>query len=59
MGIFGKIIQGVADIATMPIDVVKDVIGLSAVYKDEPYTLKKAKKLKTKTEEIYDALDED
>jgi len=61
MGIFGKITQGIIDTALIPLDVAKDVATLGGVNTDqeEPYTLQKAKKLRDKAEEIYDALDDD
>lgn len=60
MGFFGKLTQGVIDVATTPIDVVKDIATLGGVLtdEDEPYTVKKIKKLRDKAEEIYDSLDD-
>lgn len=59
MGLFGKITQGIIDVALTPVDIVKDVTTLGGVLtdEDEPYTLQKLKKLKNKAEEIYDELD--
>jgi hypothetical protein len=60
MGIFGKITQGIIDVATTPIDIVKDVATLGGVNtdQDEPYTVQKIKKLSRKAKEIYEELDE-
>lgn len=60
MGFFGKLTQGVIDVATTPIDVVKDIATLGGVLtdEDEPHTVKKIKKLRDKAEEIYDSLDD-
>lgn len=61
MGLLGKVIQGIIDVAATPIDVAKDIITLggTSTEQEEPYTLQKMKKLKKKAEEIYDSLDED
>ena len=61
MGLFGKLTQGIIDIALIPADMAKDVITLGGVStdQDKPYTLQKAEKLRKKAEEIYDSLDED
>jgi len=60
MGFFGKILQETIDVATTPIDVIKDVatIGGYLTDEDEPYTVQKAKKLAKRFEEIYESLDE-
>lgn len=59
MGLFGKLIQGAVDVATTPIDIVKDVatLGGALTDEDEPYTVQKARKLAEKAGEIYDELD--
>lgn len=59
MGIFGKIAQGLIDVATTPIDIIKDVatLGGSITGEDEPYTVQKMKKIGKKAEEIYEELD--
>ena len=61
MGLFGKITQGIIDVATTPIDIVKDVVTLggASTEQKEPYTSQKMKKLKKKLEDIYNSLDED
>lgn len=61
MGLFGKIAQGLIDVVTTPVDVIKDVVTLggASTEQEEPYTLQKMKKLKKKAEEIYESLDED
>lgn len=60
MGLFGKITQGLIDIALTPVDIVRDVVTLGGVNTDqeEPYTVQKIKKLKDKAEDVYDSLDE-
>lgn len=61
MGILGKLTQGIIDVATTPIDIVKDAMTLGGIItdQDEPYTIQKIKKLKEKAEDIYNALDDD
>lgn len=59
MSILGKLAKGIIDIATLPIDVVKDVATLGGVNtdKEEPYTWSKLKKIQKDGEDIYNELD--
>jgi len=59
MGIFGKITKGLIDTVLLPVDIVKDVVTFGGINTDqeEPYTVKKIKKLKDEAEDIYDSLD--
>lgn len=60
MGLFDKLIKTSLNIATTPIDIVKDVVTLGGDTIDggEPYTVKKIKKIIQNTEEIQDEIDE-
>lgn len=58
MGIFGKLIKTTIDIATTPIDIVKDVSTLGgAITEEESALVKKVKRLKEDVEEIRDEAD--
>jgi len=60
MSIFGKLLKTGFDLATMPVDVVKDVATLGGVLtgERETYTGQKLKRLERDAEEIRDELDE-
>ena len=60
MRIFGKITKGLIDSALLPIDIAKDIVTLGGINtnQEEPYTVKKIKKLRDEAEDIYDSLDE-
>lgn len=60
MGLFGKIIKTVIDVAGTPIDVVKDIatMGGALTDEDEPYTLQQLKKIGKDVEDIKEKLDE-
>lgn len=58
MGLFGKLLKTTIDIATTPIDVVKDVATLGGSITDEESALvKKARRLKNDVEEMRDEAD--
>jgi hypothetical protein len=48
MGLFGKIVATVVNVATLPVAVVKDVVTLGGVASDqrEPYIVQKLKQIK-------------
>ena len=55
MGIFGKLIKTAIDIATTPIDLIKDAATLGGAITDEESALvKKAHRLKEDVEEMRD-----
>lgn len=60
MGIFGKILKTTFDIATTPIDVIKDAATMGGVLtdQDESYTSKKFKRLGDDLEETRNELDD-
>ena len=53
MGLFGQIIKTVINIATLPVDIVKDVVTLGGTMseQDEPYTAQKLDKIKEEASE--------
>jgi len=53
MGFFGKLIDAAVNVALTPVDVVMDVatLGGAMTEEDEPYTVKRIKKVVEKTEE--------
>ena len=58
MGIFGKLLKTTIDIATTPIDVVKDAATLGGAITDEESALvKKARRLKNDVEGMRDEAD--
>jgi len=58
MGFFGKLLKTTIDIATMPIDIVKDVATLGGLIIDEESALaKKARRLKRDVEEMRNEAD--
>ena len=61
MGLFSKILKGTIQVATTPIDVVKDVATMGGVLtdQDESYTEKKLRKLSETAEDIEDAIDDE
>lgn len=60
MSIFGKLLKTAFDIATVPVDIVKDVVtmGGAMTEQNEPYTVKKIDRLCDDAEEIRDSLDD-
>lgn len=54
MGFFGSLIKTGLDVATTPIEVVKDVatLGGACTDEDEPYTVKRLKRLARDCEDI-------
>lgn len=60
MGLFGKLLKTIIDIATMPIDIVKDVatLGGALTDQDKPYTAQKFERLGGDLEEIRDEVDD-
>ena len=59
MGLFKKLIKTSLNVVSTPIDIVKDVatMGGALTDQDEPYTVKKAKKILENTEEVQDEID--
>ncbi len=58
MGLFGKLLKISIDVATIPIDIVKDVATLGGAITDEESALvKKARRLKEDLEETRDEVD--
>jgi len=58
MGLLGKIIKTGIDIATLPIDAVKDVVTLGgSITDEESAVLKKGKRLMSDVDEMRDAAD--
>jgi len=60
MSLFGKILKTGFDVAMVPVDLVKDVatLGGAVIGKDEPYTVRRAKKLADDTESIGEELED-
>ena len=60
MGIFGKLLKTTFDLATLPIDVAKDVITMGGALndQDQPSTVKKLKTLDRDIKSIGSELDE-
>ena len=59
MGLFGKLLKTAIDVATTPIDIVKDVVTLGGSITDEESALvKKAKRLQNDLEEVRDEVDD-
>lgn len=60
MGLFGKLIKTTIDIATTPIDIVKDVttLGGALTDQDKPYTAQKFERLGDDLEEVRDEVDD-
>ena len=61
MGFFKKLTKAAVDTVLLPVEVVKDVTTLGGALTDEeePYTVKRGKKIKDAIEDAYDNLDED
>jgi hypothetical protein len=58
MGLFGKLLKTAIDVATTPIDVVKDVVTLGgAITNEESALAKKARMLGEDLEDIRDEAD--
>lgn len=60
MGLLGKLLKTAIDVATIPVDVAKDVITMGGTLTDKnrPYTSEKLRRLNYDVEEIRDAADE-
>jgi len=60
MGLFGKLLKTGLDVVTSPIEVVKDVATLGGLCtdQDEPYTVKRLKRLADDAEEVRDEVDD-
>lgn len=60
MSLFGKLLKTGFDVATSPVEVVKDIATLGGVLTDqkEPYTVKRLKRLSDDAEEVRDAVDD-
>jgi hypothetical protein len=60
MGFFSKVVQGLLDVAVLPVDVVKDVATLGGVTvgESETYTGKRIRQAAQRASEAYDALDD-
>jgi hypothetical protein len=56
MGLFGAIVRTVVNVATLPVDIAKDVITLggAASEQDKPYTVQKLEKIKREADEDDD-----
>jgi hypothetical protein len=48
MGLLGKLLKTAIDVATLPIDITKDVVTMGGALtdKDKPYTFEKAEDIK-------------
>ena len=59
MSLFGKLTKTVLHTVSTPIDVIKDMATLGGAITDEeePYTIKKAKKIIDDIEEVGDEID--
>lgn len=53
MGLFGAIVKTVINVATLPVDIVKDACTLGGAITDqpEPYTVQKLEKIKEEADE--------
>ncbi len=60
MGLLGKLLKTGLDVVTTPIEVIKDVatLGGAITDEDEPYTMKRLKRLADDTEEVRDELND-
>lgn len=56
MGLFGSLLKTAIDVATLPIDVAKDVVTFGGTFtdKEEPYTVRKSKEILKDGEEVLD-----
>jgi hypothetical protein len=59
MSLFGKILKTGFDVVTAPIEIVKDAATLGGLCtdQDEPYTVKRLKRLKDDSEEVREEID--
>ena len=59
MGLFGKLIKTGFDVVTAPIEVIKDIatMGGLSTDQDEPYTVKRLKRLRDDSEELRNEMD--
>lgn len=60
MGLFGKLLKTGLDVVTTPIEVVKDVATMGGLCtgQDEPYTVKRLRRLADDAEEVRDEVDD-
>lgn len=60
MGLFGKLLKTGFDAVTSPVEIVKDVVTLGGAMteEDEPYTVKRLRRLAEDAEEIRDGIDD-
>ena len=60
MSVLGKLLQAAVDVATVPVEMAKDVATLGGVITGEPeaYTAQRLRKLAEHLEEAYDELGE-
>lgn len=61
MGFFSKLTKAAIDTVLLPVDIVKDTVTLGGlnVDEDEPFTVKRARKIKKALDDAYDTLDDD
>jgi hypothetical protein len=59
MGLLGTLLRTAIHVVTVPVDVALDLVTMGGVLTDEgePYTVQKAKKLKTDMGDIEDDVD--
>lgn len=60
MGLLGTLLRTTIHVATVPVDVIKDVLTLGGELtdQDEPYTVQKARKLEQDTQDLEDDVGE-
>lgn len=60
MSLLGKLLKTTFDVASLPIDIVKDTVtmGGSLTDQNKPYTAKKISRLGDDLEEVRDEIDE-
>lgn len=60
MGLFGALARTVIHVASLPVEIVKDVatMGGNSTGEDEPYTVSKLKKIGRDVEDIGDEIDD-
>ena len=60
MGLIGALLKTTIHVATTPLEVVKDVVTMGGVLteQDEPYTVRRAKKLVDDVKKIEDEVDD-
>jgi hypothetical protein len=60
MSLFGKLLKTAIDVATLPIDITKDVITMGGVLEDEdkPYTAQKFERLGSDLKQVINEVDD-